>query len=145
MTLPRAYQQRLARILADELYGPKLARLNRSDTGHVLKLLQDNRGAEARREILSRDAKRRENETEKRDQRDRQKVIDHIRRALSRVTTLKPVNTSTVAMGVKLMTRSERNETLGMGGEAIRDNAGDRSNIRYASPYNSFHNPWWYH
>ena len=51
--------RRLTRILRDEDYGPKLVRLNRTDQRHILNLIDANRGAQARREILRLDAERR--------------------------------------------------------------------------------------
>lgn len=51
--------RRLTRILRDEDYGPKLVRLNRTDQRHVLDLIDANRGAQARREILRLDEQRR--------------------------------------------------------------------------------------
>lgn len=52
--------KRLERILGDEDYGPKLARLNRRDEAHVLDLIDRNKGREARKEILRLDEARRE-------------------------------------------------------------------------------------
>ena len=58
--------RRLNRILRDEDYGPKLVRLNRADQRHILDLIDDNRGAQARREILRLDAERRRHATVRR-------------------------------------------------------------------------------
>jgi len=51
--------RRLERILSDEDYGPKLARLNRQDEAHVLDLIDRNQGRKARAEILRLDEERR--------------------------------------------------------------------------------------
>ncbi len=51
--------RRLERILSDEDYGPKLARLNRKDEAHVLDLIDRNQGRKARAEILRLDEERR--------------------------------------------------------------------------------------
>jgi hypothetical protein len=51
---------RLRRILADEDYGPKLARLRGSEERRVLDLIDAGRGKEARAEILRADEQRRE-------------------------------------------------------------------------------------
>jgi hypothetical protein len=59
-------RRRLNRILKDEDYGPKLVRLNRRDQRHILELISDNRGAQARREILRLDAERRAHNTVRR-------------------------------------------------------------------------------
>lgn len=58
--------RRLTRILRDEDYGPKLVRLSRADQRHILNLIDNNRGAQARREILRLDAERRRRATVRR-------------------------------------------------------------------------------
>lgn len=60
--LPMA-KRRLARLLADEEYGPKLVRLNRHDERRVLDLIYENRGAEARKAIEELDTGRRKRRT----------------------------------------------------------------------------------
>lgn len=50
--------RRLNRILRDEDYGAKLVRLSRTDQRRILDLIDDNRGAQARREILRLDTER---------------------------------------------------------------------------------------
>ena len=50
--------RRLNRILRDEDYGPKLVRLSRTDQRQILDLIDANRGAQARREILRLDRER---------------------------------------------------------------------------------------
>lgn len=50
--------RRLERILNDEDYGPKLARMNRRDEAHILDLIDRNKGREARKEILRLDKER---------------------------------------------------------------------------------------
>lgn len=59
-------QRRLARILSDEDYGPKLARLRGEDERQVLRLIEENRGKEARKAILTLDERRREQQREQR-------------------------------------------------------------------------------
>lgn len=56
----RAALQRLDRILADENYGPKLARMTRSQERQVLALIEQNRGKEARQTILDIDSRSRQ-------------------------------------------------------------------------------------
>lgn len=143
----RNYQRRVQRLLSDETYGPMLARLNRADTARVLTLVQQNKPAEARAELVRLDAERRKRETEERDRRARQIVIDHILRTLTApgVVTLHPPNTSTIALGVRLMTRQQRRDTVVMDAAELQANAGDHSHIQWASPYGREHNPWWYH
>ncbi len=55
--------RRLNRVLRDEDYGPKLVRLSRADQRRILDLIDNNRGAQARREILRLDAERRAHAT----------------------------------------------------------------------------------
>lgn len=58
--------RRLTRILRDEDYGAKLVRLNRTEQRHILDLIDANRGAQARREIVRLDAERRARNTTRR-------------------------------------------------------------------------------
>lgn len=60
--LPAA-KRRLAALLRDEEYGPKLVRLNRTDERRVLDLIYDNRGREARQVLTDLDAGRRRHRT----------------------------------------------------------------------------------
>lgn len=60
--LPSA-KRRLTALLHDEEYGPKLARLKRSDERVVLDLVYENRGREARKAIEDLDASRRRRRT----------------------------------------------------------------------------------
>jgi hypothetical protein len=52
--------RRLQRLLDDETYGPALARLRGDDERRVLQAISENRGADARREILAADQRRRD-------------------------------------------------------------------------------------
>jgi hypothetical protein len=61
--------RRLARILSNEEYGPKLARLRGEDEKRVLRLIEQNRGDEARKAILEADENRRERQRELRRER----------------------------------------------------------------------------
>lgn len=58
--------RRLNRILRDEDYGAKLVRLSRTDQRKILDLIDNNRGAQARREINRLDAERRAHVTVRR-------------------------------------------------------------------------------
>lgn len=60
--LPSA-KRRLNALLRDEEYGPKLARLNRTDERRVLDLIYENRGREARQAIDDLDSRRRRQRT----------------------------------------------------------------------------------
>lgn len=55
----RNARRRLQTLLADEDYGPKLARLRGEDERRVLRLVEQNRGKEARAAIDEADARRR--------------------------------------------------------------------------------------
>lgn len=57
--LPAA-KRRLALLLRDEEYGPKLARLDRKGEREILDLIYENRGRDARRRLAELDARRRE-------------------------------------------------------------------------------------
>jgi hypothetical protein len=58
-----AAKRRLAALLRDEEYGPKLARLSRKDERTVLDLVYENRGREARQAIIELDSGRRRKRT----------------------------------------------------------------------------------
>lgn len=58
--------RRLNRILRDEDYGPKLVRLSRADQRTILELISENRGRQARAEILRLDEARRAHNTVRR-------------------------------------------------------------------------------
>jgi len=145
MNSTQAYRRRLRRLLLDEDYGPKLARLNVTETARVLRLVELNRGADARELIIQLDKARREDTTRKRKERANAHTVAYIIRELLRVGTNDPVNSSTVALGVAVMTAKQRAETEEMDGEELKASAGDRSNVKWASPYGAFWNPWWYH
>lgn len=61
-----AAEQRLLRILSNEDYGPKLARLRGEEERYILRLIDQNKGKEARREILRLDEERRARQRAKR-------------------------------------------------------------------------------
>lgn len=143
MPQPTAYERRVNSLLADEHYGPALARLGRADTGAVLLLVQTGDMRGARREIDRLDAARRAEETRKRDRRRRNAVVAHIQREL-RSTNVR-YSLASVSFGAGLMTRAQVTATLDMDAEEIRANAGDHTNIRLYLDDTLAHNPWWYH
>jgi len=61
--MPSAAERRLAALLRDEEYGPKLVRLNRTDERTILDLIDANRGREARNELDRLDWARRTHRT----------------------------------------------------------------------------------
>jgi hypothetical protein len=79
MAADRNALRRLNTLLADETYGPALARLRGEDERRVLRAVSENRGDDARRDILAADQRRRD---QVRDQR-RQQLL---RRAATNVT-----------------------------------------------------------
>lgn len=145
MNSTQAYRRRLRALLLDEDYGPKLARLNVADTTRVLRLVEANRGVEARKLIITLDEERRGDVTSKRRERARARTVAYIISELLRVGTNDPVNSSTVALGVAIMTAGQRAESEAMDGEELKSSAGSRTNVQWASPYGKFWNPWWYH
>lgn len=54
-----AAKRRLGTILADETYGPRLARLTNAEARPILDLVYENKGREARKAILEADENRR--------------------------------------------------------------------------------------
>lgn len=139
-----AYERRVRRLLLDEDYGPKLARLNREDTAHVLELVRINQGAQARREILRLDEERRERNTRARQQRRDNQLVHHIVHEL-RNDGVYRYSIQMIAFGVNLMTRSQHDTTFLMDGPEIRARAGDPDFIEYILPLDIEHNKWWYH
>lgn len=138
------YDRRVRTLLLDEDYGPALARLNRADTAHVLSLVHQNRGVEARREIIRLDHERRQRETLARIRRRTDHVVGHVVAALVADGVYR-YSVQTITFGVTLMTRGQQNLTLDMDGPEIRAHAGNPGNIQYVEPLGIEHNPWWYH
>lgn len=137
------FSRRVARLLADEQYGPALARLNQRDTELVLSQVRDGNLRRARTEITRLDRERRTRETAARDRRRRSRVIAHIQVELESEGVR--YNMGTVSFGVSLMTRDQIIETLDMRGDEIRDHAGDYTKIRQYEHLSLAHNVWWYH
>lgn len=138
-----SYERRVVRLLADEDYGPALARLNGTDTATVLRLVQENRGSEARLEILRLDARRRNAATRERSRRRATGVVEHVIAELSAAGL--EYSVQTVQFGVKLMTRSETVETLGMDAADLQSAASDSSNVRWYEAVETDWNVWFYH
>lgn len=132
-------ERRLARILSDEDYGPKLARLRGADERRVLDLIDQGKGKEARSEILrldeARRAKRRASSMS-RPQKER-KAVANILSKLSRV------NEKRIRENVTLMTIAE----LDFAGEA----SADELQLKARYPAYTVNrkgddvNPFWYH
>ena len=138
--------KRLERILADEEYGPKLARLNRKDETYVLDLIDRNKGLEARKEIVRLDEQRRAQQRTRRTSKPTRTIdIDELRRkatqAMYRKVNGKP---STIRRSVSHMSTDELNFAINADHEAIRAKAGDVSNIRDYDDEDVPWNVWWY-
>lgn len=137
--------KRLERILSDEEYGPKLARLKRADEAHVLDLIDRNKGIEARKEILRLDEARRTQQRTRRTSKAPRIDIEALRRkaeqAMRRKVSGKP---STIRRGIAHMTTDELNFAINADHESIRAKAGDVSNIRNYDDEDVPWNVWWY-
>lgn len=132
-------ERRLARILSDEDYGPKLARLRGQDEKRVLTLIDQNKGREARQEILrldeARRAKRRASGVSRPEK--ERKAVDNISRQFGRV------NLGKVRANVKLMTGPE----LDFAATATQDEltAKARRPANRVDTKGNDVNPFWYH
>ena len=132
-------ERRLARILSDEDYGPKLARLRGQDEKRVLTLIDQNKGREARQEILrldeARRAKRRASGVSRPEK--ERKAVDNISRQFGRV------NLGKVRANVKLMTGPE----LDFATTATQDEltAKARRPANRVDTKGNDVNPFWYH
>ncbi len=132
-------ERRLARILADEDYGPKLARLRGQDEKRVLTLIDQNKGREARQEILRLDEARRSKRrvsAVSRPEKER-KAVDNISRQFGRI------NLNKVRANVKLMTIPE----LDFAATATTDSLTNKARLpptRKDTKGNDV-NPFWYH
>jgi hypothetical protein len=148
-------QRRLATILSNEDYGPKLARLRGEDERHVLSLIEQNRGKEARLAILEADEKRRERQRELRSQRESRKrpIIrtsvktraQREREAVRRILSVfgGKANTSRVSRNVSLMTNGELDFTADADRDSLTLRASGPADRTDASGKDL--NPFWYH
>jgi hypothetical protein len=119
--------KRLERILSDEEYGPKLARLNRKDEAHVLDLIDRNKGREARKEILRLDTERRER---RRGTSARLPTIDQLRaKAYTRLRAMLKGKPATQQKGVSLMNTDQLNFALTGTADQLRAKAAEYPDI----------------
>lgn len=133
--------KRLERILNDEDYGPKLARLNRKDETYVLDLIDRNKGREARKEILRLDTERRE--------RRRGSNIDQLRaKAYTRLRAMLKGKPATQKRGVSLMNKDQLNYATSASDSQIRDRAKaqnrDQDPTAYPDDLEIEYNVFWY-
>lgn len=132
-------ERRLARILADEDYGPKLARLRGESERRVLTLIDQNKGAEARKEILRLDEERRAKRRSRsmsRAEKER-KAVENILRQQSHA------NRKRVVDYVALMTIAE----LDFAGTAVKDELDAKARLPAykVNKKGDDVNPFWYH
>lgn len=134
-----AAYRRLARILADEEYGPKLARLHGDAETRVLRLIEENKGKEARKAILEEDENRRARRRSSSISRPTRelKAVENILRKFSFANRIH------VTQNVKLMTIAELDFAASATGDQLERRARripDRTNTRGQDV-----NPFWYH
>lgn len=119
--------KRLERILNDEDYGPKLARLNRKDEAYILDLIDRNKGREARKEILRLDIARRES---RRTRTVKLPTIDELRaKAYARLRAMIKGKPATQQKGVSLMNTDQLNIALTADADTLRAKAAEYPDI----------------
>lgn len=133
--------KRLERILNDEDYGPKLARLNRKDETYVLDLIDRNKGREARKEILRLD-------TERRERRRGSSIVQLRAKAYTRLRAMLKGKPATQKRGVSLMNKDQLNYATSASDSQIRDRAKaqtrDQDPTAYPDDLEIEYNVFWY-
>lgn len=131
-------KRRLNRILADEDYGPKLARLSVADQRIVLEHIEANRGAQARDAITRLDAERRRGLQ-------RRVVSGDLRERLrARIMTLPRAHPQRVRERVAEMTDNELRIGLTVTLDELRRLARQPPRRYHGDPQKEV-NPFWYH
>ena len=121
--------RRLERILNDEEYGPKLARLNRKDETYILDLIDKNKGREARKEIFRLDKQRRARQRA-RTAKTKLPTIEELRaKAYTRLRRMLNGKPKTQQRGVSLMTKDQLNFALTATGDELRRKAAEYPDI----------------
>ena len=121
--------RRLERILNDEEYGPKLARLNRKDETYILDLIDKNKGREARKEIFRLDKQRRARQRA-RTAKTKLPTIEALRaKAYTRLRRMLNGKPKTQQRGVSLMTKDQLNFALTATGDELRRKAAEYPDI----------------
>lgn len=137
----RNARRRLQRLLDDEDYGPKLARLRGEDERRVLRLISENRGAEARAEIQAADERRRQRV---RENRERQLFERAVRNTLAVHRPYYPtIEETDVRRYLGQATRAE----LQIAATGNRDDLYDMARRQSPPPSSTTReiNPFWYH
>jgi hypothetical protein len=142
--------KRLERILSDEDFGPKLVRLNRADERHVLNLIEQNKGREARKEITRLDAARLEKGRARRGARrsvSKPQVIDIEKlraQAYANMRRQLQGKPATLARNTGVMDRGDATFAATASADELRRKAGDRNNIREYEDLDIEVNVFWY-
>jgi hypothetical protein len=133
--------RRLQRLLDDEDYGPKLARLRGTDEQHVLGLISRNQGAAARAEINAADARRRETARASARMRLEKRAVDN-QHARHREGGTHP-RRAALEGGARLMSDTDLRFAAG----ATRDQLVQRARQppKHLTPRGEDWNPFWYH
>lgn len=119
--------KRLERILNDEDYGPKLARMNRKNESYILDLIDRNKGREARKEILRLDKERLES---RRTRAPQLTPIEKLRaKAYTRLRAMLKGKPATQQKGVSLMNRDQLNIALTATGDELRRKAAEYPDV----------------
>ena len=141
MAIDRNALRRLQRLLDDEDYGPKLARLRGTDEQRILDLIDRNRGKEARAEILAADQRRRETAAASRRRLLERRAVDNQVKA-HREGGFDP-NRDTLEDGARLMSNAD----LRFAATATRQQMVDRARQppTVLTPRGEDWNPFWYH
>lgn len=139
--------RRLERILGDEDYGPKLARLNRKNEAYILDLIDKNKGREARKEILRLDKERLESRRATRAA--KLDPIERLRKkAYARLRAMLKGKPATQQKGVASMNRKQLNFAVNAPADAIRHKARAQSRdsdpTAYPDDLEMEYNVFWY-
>jgi hypothetical protein len=123
--------KRLERILSDEDYGPKLARLNRKDEAYILDLIDKNKGREARKEILRLDVQRLERRRGSTTPRAAKlPTIEQLRaKAYTRLRQMLNGKPKTQQKGVSLMNTDQLNIALNADADTLRRKSAEYPDI----------------
>lgn len=141
MAADRNYRRRLATLLGDEDYGPKLARLRGADEQRALQLIHDNRGKEARAHILAADERRRETVRASRRRLLERRAVDN-QMDVHRQGGLHPVR-STLESGARML--SDADLRFAATASRVELVARARRPPDRFTPRGEDWNPFWYH
>ena len=141
MAVDRNARRRLQRILDDEDYGPKLARLRGADEQRALSLIDAGRGREARAHITAADERRREIARASRRRLLERRAVDN-QMDVHRQGGFHPVR-QTLEMGARMLTDAELRFAAGASRDELVARA--RRPPDKFTPRGEDWNPFWYH